>query len=348
MIFAQNPAELVGNGHKRQIKDLLRQTQDLVNQAFERTDEQQPVMRELVEYHQNVDYVDMAGGMFGSVRREVLFINGQIDGFHPADIERFRGQIAAMLDRNIALSLICHPDKLGGHGRQPFLEELSKNDGAEVRISAVKLHGTFVFDRRWVLMWSPQRDRHCMLVRSPTIVEPLLRLTDTAWETACDLDTFVRCRMDELDEKTPQTLQLLSSGCKDEVAARELGVSVRTYRRYVADLMAKLDSGSRFQAGVRAAELGLISPTRATCRPTGRSAPPEQPAQRRNRGKPDRRLPTNPPAAPSISAPIVLCAENQQPLVTNDGHHQMTVAIRRPLTASGPRGNTSTPIRIRP
>jgi DNA-binding NarL/FixJ family response regulator len=43
----------------------------------------------------------------------------------------------------------------------------------------------------------------------------------------------------------------------DETAARRLGTSLRTYRRRVAELMAALEAGSRFQAGVRAGELGL-------------------------------------------------------------------------------------------
>jgi hypothetical protein len=34
-------------------------------------------------------------------------------------------------------------------------------------------------------------------------------------------------------------------------------MSVRTYRRRVAELLDILDAGSRFQAGVRAGELGL-------------------------------------------------------------------------------------------
>ena len=46
--------------------------------------------------------------------------------------------------------------------------------------------------------------------------------------------------------------------CPDcEAAARRLGTSLRTYRRRVAELMAALEAGSRFQAGVRAGELGL-------------------------------------------------------------------------------------------
>ena len=43
----------------------------------------------------------------------------------------------------------------------------------------------------------------------------------------------------------------------DEAAARRLGTSLRTYRRRVAEPMAVLEAGSRFQAGVRAGELGL-------------------------------------------------------------------------------------------
>lgn len=52
-------------------------------------------------------------------------------------------------------------------------------------------------------------------------------------------------------------LRALGSGATDTAAAKELGMSVRTYRRRVAELLDTLDAGSRFQAGVRAGELGL-------------------------------------------------------------------------------------------
>ena len=54
-----------------------------------------------------------------------------------------------------------------------------------------------------------------------------------------------------------EILRALGAGLTDEAAARRLGVSLRTYRRRVAELMATLDADSRFQAGVRAGELGL-------------------------------------------------------------------------------------------
>ena len=53
-------------------------------------------------------------------------------------------------------------------------------------------------------------------------------------------------------------LALLADGHKDEVVARRLGCSVRTARRHVSSLMELLDSSSRFQAGARAAQAGLL------------------------------------------------------------------------------------------
>lgn len=53
-------------------------------------------------------------------------------------------------------------------------------------------------------------------------------------------------------------LQLLADGAKDEAAARSLGVSVRTVRRMVADLMRRLDARSRFQAGILAKRRGWL------------------------------------------------------------------------------------------
>lgn len=54
-----------------------------------------------------------------------------------------------------------------------------------------------------------------------------------------------------------QILQLLAEGAKDETIARVLGISVRTCRRHVAEIMTSLDAVSRFQAGANAALLGL-------------------------------------------------------------------------------------------
>jgi DNA-binding CsgD family transcriptional regulator len=52
-------------------------------------------------------------------------------------------------------------------------------------------------------------------------------------------------------------VQLLADGAKDETIARVTGLSVRTCRRHIADIMRRLDAVSRFQAGANAVRLGL-------------------------------------------------------------------------------------------
>ncbi|MFD8519512.1 helix-turn-helix transcriptional regulator [Streptomyces capillispiralis] len=60
-------------------------------------------------------------------------------------------------------------------------------------------------------------------------------------------------------ELTRRILEQLRSGRTDAAAASQLQVSLRTYRRHVAEIMRELNASSRFQAGVRAVELGLLS-----------------------------------------------------------------------------------------
>jgi DNA-binding NarL/FixJ family response regulator len=53
-------------------------------------------------------------------------------------------------------------------------------------------------------------------------------------------------------------LRFLAAGLTDDAAARRLGVSVRTARRQVAAIMARLGASSRFQAGYEAARRGWL------------------------------------------------------------------------------------------
>ena len=76
-------------------------------------------------------------------------------------------------------------------------------------------------------------------------------------------DASVRAERLRLDRslrgaQTRRILEQLCAGRTDDVAAREIDVSLRTYRRHVADIMRELGATSRFQAGARAVELGLL------------------------------------------------------------------------------------------
>ena len=53
-------------------------------------------------------------------------------------------------------------------------------------------------------------------------------------------------------------LALMAAGLKDEVVARQLGLSLRTVRRRIAHLMDELDADTRFQAGLEASRRGWL------------------------------------------------------------------------------------------
>jgi DNA-binding NarL/FixJ family response regulator len=53
-------------------------------------------------------------------------------------------------------------------------------------------------------------------------------------------------------------LALMAAGLKDEVVARRLGLSLRTVRRRIANLMDELGADTRFQAGLEAARRGWL------------------------------------------------------------------------------------------
>jgi DNA-binding NarL/FixJ family response regulator len=132
--------------------------------------------------------------------------------------------------------------------------------GSQVRISSAPLpHETIILDRRVAILAGPPSPggREYTVTTSPALVGGVHSLFMAAWESGLDLGAYLRGEVPELAPEAREILRALGTGRTDEAAAQRLGISLRTYRRRVAELMAALEAGSRFQAGVRAGELGL-------------------------------------------------------------------------------------------
>jgi DNA-binding NarL/FixJ family response regulator len=131
--------------------------------------------------------------------------------------------------------------------------------GASIRITHDDINESIIIDRRFAVLAGDLRDgrRSYGVVTEPAVVQNVLSLFDAAWRSAVDL-TVYDAQHAELCSLAPRVMELLASGCKDETAARTLGLGVRTYRRRVAELMTALGAESRFQAGMRARDLGLL------------------------------------------------------------------------------------------
>lgn len=135
-----------------------------------------------------------------------------------------------------------------------------QSQGAVVRISGSPLpHETIIIDRRVMILAGKDTPagREYTVTTSQILVDGVYSLFSAIWDNSLDLDTYLRGDLPHLDADGRTILEALGSGLTDEAAARRLGVSLRTYRRRVAELMAKLEADSRFQAGLRAGELGL-------------------------------------------------------------------------------------------
>lgn len=130
---------------------------------------------------------------------------------------------------------------------------------AEIRITTEDVNETIILDRRFAILAGDLADgtRSYGVVTEAAVVQGVASLFEVAWRSATELAVY-DAQHAELVASAPRVLELLASGCKDETAARVLGLGVRTYRRRVAELMATLGAESRFQAGARARELGLI------------------------------------------------------------------------------------------
>ncbi|GGZ46668.1 hypothetical protein GCM10010387_46400 [Streptomyces inusitatus] len=140
--------------------------------------------------------------------------------------------------------------------------------GADARTSDDLFGHLVVFDSRaaLVLLPSPSGDTvKPLMVYDPTLVEILRRFHDHAWHAAVEFEDGSTSYGGTLDAVKSAILQLLSSGLKDEVVARRLGMSPRTFRRHISGIMEELRAESRFQAGAAAARAGLLGLDGAGC-----------------------------------------------------------------------------------
>lgn len=169
---------------------------------------------------------------------------------HPNAPERERSV------RGMTVRKVYQPGVLLDAALAEHLRTMAEN-GARIRITEREINETIILDRRIAIVAGDQVGgvRGYTVLSSPALVQGILSLFEAAWHGATDLESY-QARFTELGAR--EILEQLATGCKDETAARVLGVSLRTYRRRVAELMELLGASSRFQAGARAREAGLL------------------------------------------------------------------------------------------
>ncbi|WP_244940425.1 LuxR C-terminal-related transcriptional regulator [Asanoa ferruginea] len=132
--------------------------------------------------------------------------------------------------------------------------------GGKLRTASTIPMLTIVYDREIALLPLDPTDstRGAVEVRSAGVVAAVYALFEQIWAGAVPFGETAPVDANGLDPQAKQLIQLLADGQTDEMAARKLGVSLRTVRRMAAEFMDRLDARSRFQAGLEAGRRGWI------------------------------------------------------------------------------------------
>lgn len=100
-------------------------------------------------------------------------------------------------------------------------------------------------------------DQAALVIRPSVLLDSLAALFEALWTRAVPLRLGARS-VPEVDPELLEVVELLATGMTDERIARHLGTSERTVRRRVALALQALGADTRFQAGLRAHQLGWL------------------------------------------------------------------------------------------
>ncbi|MEU3984644.1 hypothetical protein AB0F77_32060 [Streptomyces sp. NPDC026672] len=132
--------------------------------------------------------------------------------------------------------------------------------GAEVRTTDQLIDRIVIYDREVAFLPEPSvdgREPGAVVVREPTLVAFICRVYEHLWSGATQFVPGSEDGGEIADDVKRAIIRLMAQGHKDELVARRLGMSVRTCRRYISQIMMSVDANSRFQAGVHIALNGL-------------------------------------------------------------------------------------------
>jgi hypothetical protein len=161
-----------------------------------------------------------------------------------------------MLDRGVRLRVLNqHTARFDTPSRERAAKLIES--GAEVRTAGALLGNLFIFDRATAFVLLGDEDGGAVVVKESALVDFLCSCFEHVWATAKEFDTR-RSETDVVSRDMKQEIvKMLISGAKDEAIARRLGVSVRTCRKHIGQVMQMFGATSRFQFGYLVKEANL-------------------------------------------------------------------------------------------
>ncbi|WP_330294329.1 helix-turn-helix transcriptional regulator [Streptomyces sp. NBC_00503] len=188
-----------------------------------------------------------------SCRSEVL-VSKDGGAFPPAALREALPRDLALLQRGITMrSLYQHATRFDQPTRT-HAEDLVAA-GAQIRTLPEVLPQMIIVDQ--VLALLPARSGGALIIREPDLLSYLLDVFERDWAHATPYATGPHAAHGVSQAMKQTILVMLAKGIKDDTIARRLGISLRTCRRHVSELLETLGARSRFEAGVIAERQGL-------------------------------------------------------------------------------------------
>ncbi|MFG2863448.1 LuxR C-terminal-related transcriptional regulator [Streptomyces sioyaensis] len=164
----------------------------------------------------------------------------------------------AALKRGVRMQILYQHTARFSRGTTVYVDQVTRL-GAHVRTLDDHFTRLLIFDRKAALIAVPGKPHAAAFIREPHVVAFVTETYERLWLAA---ETFVGStdtRVEIADDLRQSIIRLLTEGMTDASIANRLGMSVRTCRRYVADIMAELGAQSRFQAGYMLAARAAVN-----------------------------------------------------------------------------------------
>jgi DNA-binding CsgD family transcriptional regulator len=188
----------------------------------------------------------------GGVQREILAIDSPpyyIGGPNQEEIDHLR--------RGVSYRVVYSPEsvEVPGYLTENILPCVEAGEQArvlpDVPAKLTIIDGSIAF----VSMSARDTDvnRSLLIIRPSSLLSALIGMFELCWRNALPLHASVGAEDDRLEPIERRLLALLATGAADDTIARTLGISRRTFFRYLERLMNRTGASTRFQLALHAA-----------------------------------------------------------------------------------------------
>ncbi len=152
-----------------------------------------------------------------------------------------------ILDRGLSHRAVYHP----GFDADRLSElQLFAAKGEKSRTAPVPMK-LMLFDKQVAMIpsmrsYAPGHELRASVVRHPLLVEALQWLFEAVWDASVPIVTSAYA---EINPRRQMLIALLMTGSTDSAIATQLGINVRSVRRWISDLMDELGVSTRLQLG---------------------------------------------------------------------------------------------------